>query len=51
MRVTVVPRPTSPPPEGAGVKFQLLAAMVAHVPVALGTYDRQAADLGKLMDR
>ncbi|KAI7839277.1 hypothetical protein COHA_006975 [Chlorella ohadii] len=35
----------------AGSKFQLAAVMVAHTPVVLSSYDRQAADLGKLVDR
>ncbi|PRW56718.1 hypothetical protein C2E21_4783 [Chlorella sorokiniana] len=47
LRVTIVPRPGQAGGE-AGNKFQLTAVMVAHTPVVLSSYDRQAADLGKL---
>ena len=51
LRVTIVARPGRRPPPGAGDKFQLAAAMVAHAPLPLGSYQRQASDLGKLVDR
>ena len=52
LRVTIVPRPgQSGGDSQAGNKFQLAAVMVAHTPVVLSSYDRQAADLGKLVDR
>ena len=53
LRVTVVPRSAGTPggaaPKGSGFKFQLSAAMVAHAPVVMDTYERQAADLGQLV--
>lgn len=52
LRVTIVPRPAGRrAPPGAGSKFQLSAAMVAHAPLPLNFYHRQAADVQKLADR
>lgn len=51
LRVTIVPRPGMSGGDAAGNKFQLAAVMVAHTPVVLSSYDRQAADLGKLVDQ
>ena len=51
LRVTIVPRPGQRAGDGeAGGKFQLAAVMVAHTPVVLSSYERQAADLGKMVD-
>lgn len=50
LRVTIVPRGGGGKGGGAaGDKFQLSAAMVAHAPVAIGTYARQVADFNKLV--
>lgn len=50
IRVTIVPR-KGERAASAGTKFQLAAVMVAHAPITLATYQRQVADLGKLVDR
>lgn len=49
LRVTIVPRKGAGGGAPAGDKFQLSAAMVAHAPVALTTYARQAQDFNKLV--